>query len=418
MSPKGWILAGQEGAVIDSQDQNSSQECEERTTFIQNQISVLERTLTNIHVASGRALENSINRQISIRRDELQIIQRNTSVIVHTSTPNLSLNQHPEVESFFQSAEENILCCSETPASHPHPQPQTLAVLPFVIHQDPEPAGSSTVIGLEDPNQLQPPSRTPLRTIPIIQTPHTPFSDQTSHFNFTESPATMSMDDDQRAEVDQINNEIRTRTTELVTILEMYDPSLYPPAVLKENKYAWIKEAQDAYKSLITYFIQLEERMPTMTPDEVRDGKEARKKVQEAVSKFVLDVNLKVMSLNDQAPPSSSRNLVDNDSDDSSAADEDQAKKVAKAAYDVDREKINEEIKDLSEEINQVEDWSQSSDHEVETAMLKLAEWKKQLKSIKDSFYSMKRIVKSKELDNPNDPDDPLKLLLQTLKMT
>ena len=218
------------------------------------------------------------------------------------------------------------------------------------------------------------------------------------------------MDDDQRAEVDQIQIEIRTRTSELVTILEMYDPSLYPPAVLKENKFAWIKEAQDAYKSLITYFIQLEERMPTLTPDEVRDGKEARKKIQEAVSKFVLDVNLKVMSLNDQAPPPSSRNLMDNDSDDSSAA-EDQAKKAAKAGYDVDREKINEEIKDLFEEINQVEDWSQSLDHEVETTMSKISEWKKQLKSIKDSFYSMKRNVKSKELDNPNDPDDPLKTM-------
>ena len=59
VSPKGRILAGQEEAVIANQEQNSSQVCEERINLIQNQISVLEGSLTNIQEAFGRALETS-----------------------------------------------------------------------------------------------------------------------------------------------------------------------------------------------------------------------------------------------------------------------------------------------------------------------------------------------------------------------
>ena len=377
--------------------------------------------MANIPVASGRALETSLIRQISVRREELQVVRRrNTSVIVHTSTPN-NLTQNQEDFNFFEPGEEIPLSSEQAAASNQ----QSFEALPFQIHQDPEP-GISIIIGLENP-QPRPPtlSRPPLRTIEIVPTPHTPFSDQV-HFNFTETPAAMAQNDDERAELDRLNTEIRTRSAELVTILEMYDPSLYPPAVLKENRNVWIKEAQDAYKNLIVYMIQLEERATELTEEDLTEAKASRKKAQEIVGKFVLDLNLKVMSLNDQAPPPPSHNRADDDDGDddslaSSAAtlqSRAQAKRSAKAGVEVDKQKIEDEIKTLSEDINQVDDWSKVSDHEVEETMQRIADWRKQLKSIKDSFYSMKKFVKTNDLnDSLQSTESAIKHLEEEMKI-
>ena len=377
--------------------------------------------MANIPVASGRALETSLIRQISVRREELQVVRRrNTSVIVHTSTPN-NLTQNQEDFNFFEPGEEIPLSSEQAAASNQ----QSFEALPFQIHQDPEP-GISIIIGLENP-QPRPPtlSRPPLRTIEIVPTPHTPFSDQV-HFNFTETPAAMAQNDDERAELDRLNTEIRTRSAELVTILEMYDPGLYPPDVLKENRNVWIKEAQNAYKNLIVYMIQLEERATELTEEDLNEAKASRKKAQEIVGKFVLDLNLKVMSLNDQAPPPPSHNRADDDDGDddslaSSAAtlqSRAQAKRSAKAGVEVDKQKIEDEIKTLSEDINQVDDWSKVSDHEVEETMQRIADWRKQLKSIKDSFYSMKKFVKTNDLnDSLQSTESAIKHLEEEMKI-
>ena len=136
----------------------------------------------------------------------MQVVRRrNTSVIVHSSTPN-KLKQNQEDFNFFEPEEDIPLSSEQAAASNQ----QSLEALPFCIHQDP-------IISLENPQPRLPAlSRPPLRAIQIIQTPYTPFSDQANHFNFTETPAAMAPNDDERAEIDRVNTEIRTRSAELV----------------------------------------------------------------------------------------------------------------------------------------------------------------------------------------------------------
>ena len=119
MSPKGQILAGQEEAVIENQEQNSSQVCEERIKLIQNQISVLEGSLTNIQVALGRALETSnLNQTSSEETCSNQNLSKKLFVFVHKPTQTKLVSYlHPEVGSSFRFRVEIILRYSETPAS-------------------------------------------------------------------------------------------------------------------------------------------------------------------------------------------------------------------------------------------------------------------------------------------------------------
>ena len=143
-------------------------------------------------VASGQALETALSRQISVRREEIQFIRRrNTSVIVHTSTPNLS-QSHPPEASFF-GVEEDLVISSNRPRP-------SLAVpaTGFDIFLDPDTPRRSAELGLVDRQPLPLPTHLSVpKTIPIVVTPDSFEADKENRFEFGNPELTTTMGEDE-----------------------------------------------------------------------------------------------------------------------------------------------------------------------------------------------------------------------------
>ena len=229
------------------------EETEARISSIESTITVLERTLASTsQVASGQALESALSRQISVRKEEIQSIRRrNTSVIVHTSTPNLS-QSHSQEASFF-GVEEDLVISSDRPT---HLAPVPTIAPSFDIFIDPEPEGRSAELGLD----RQPP-RPPLpahlsvpRTIPIVVTPDSFEADKENRFEFGNPELTTTMGEDEDPAYAAYVKEVDEHTMDLEAVLEMYEPNLYPAMIVRANQNEWLKEVQASYKNLLITF--------------------------------------------------------------------------------------------------------------------------------------------------------------------
>ena len=85
-----------------------------------------------------------------------------------------------------------------------------------------------------------------------------------------------------------------------------------------------------------------------------------------------------------------------------------EAKKEAQVSFDIDHQKLSEGIESLTNELNQIEDWSKATSNQVEVAIGKIPVWRKQVLEISNIFFSMKKTAKMHDLDNPEDPGDIL----------
>ena len=73
--------------------------------------------------------------------------------------------------------------------------------------------------------------------------------------------------------------------------------------------------------------------------------------------------------------------------------------KAAKADIEVDADIISNESKNLAEDINKVEDWSEATDDKVEEYVQKVDKWRERFAKIKERCWAMKRNVKKFDLD-------------------
>ena len=73
--------------------------------------------------------------------------------------------------------------------------------------------------------------------------------------------------------------------------------------------------------------------------------------------------------------------------------------KAAKADIEVDADIISNEGKDLAEEVNFIDDWSEATDDQVEEYVQKIDKWKERLSKIKERGWAIKRNVKKHDLD-------------------
>ena len=62
---------------------------------------------------------------------------------------------------------------------------------------------------------------------------------------------------------------------------------------------------------------------------------------------------------------------------------------------EIDIEKLSEDIKTLSTEIRNIDDWTKADNLEVEVAMKKVGTWKKSFKTIKDSLFNIKKLSRA-----------------------
>ena len=347
-------------------DQNSSlDEVEETVSRLNHSITVLERTLADPQLASGQQLESALNRQLSIRRQELQGARsRDTSVIVHTSTPDITTTQDnqqhlQQQSSSFFGTQENL----------------AIPDRPFQVFQDP-------------PDQLP----SPRQPVIIVNTPSTAFSDRDSNkenrFPFSEligpAPAMTGGGAAAAAEDPAVTEKrreyqkrIRQVGARLKTLTALYDPAKYPAEVLLENKTNWLTRVEDKFEEFSTIFIDLEDEEWT-TEEDKRIMSAQNQEVTDAMTAFILTYNTKVLSIRPAAatnpspavtvpPPLSNAPSIA-----SSTSSEAAARRTAQVNVDVDSNKIKREAKLLSKELRKCEDWTEAENHHIEAAMSKV----------------------------------------------
>ena len=362
---------------------------------VESSISVLERTIVDTERTRGQALETALHKQLAVRRNQLSILHSRTrassdsraSVIVHTSTPDTSLS----IGNIF-FGEEPI----ENPREDSNQPPPEAG---FQVYQDPPENITQPSVTSRPPSI----SRPPLRQIEIVDTPITAFSEV--RFVFEEPVGnTNEMAAEDLEEEEEIPDELKELALKLKkaiakvhTMFECYDPKQYPIKVLKNNKESWMKKIDESMEAVMELSLEIEfnDGAPKKCTD---DCKLIVKEVQKRFVSYVTDFDIKILGeLNLNDPPRSrsvtpgEREVTDREAE---------AARVAEIDLNIDHEKIGEDIKHLSAELNRFQDWSTVDDHEIEVGMGKIEGWRKRAKQIQDALFAMKRNVQKHRLDD------------------
>ena len=369
---------------------------------VEQSISVLERTIRDTERTRGPALETALQRQLAVRRTQLSVLHSRTrsnsesrvSVIVHTSTPDTSITLG---NIFFDAALE---------IQNPDGLNQAQEGNNFQVYLDPE------VENIPPTSEARPPSLSRPPLIEIVETPFSAFTEDNTEPRFVfdnldgdtgNTNAEMSY-----AEEEPVTEEMMARLTNLKksaaklhSLLDCYHPQRYPPSVLRINKDSWMRKIDDAMTAVTESCleIQLEDNVPITVGDQC---KEFLKDANESFSKFVIELDTKILgdlNLGDSRDARSG-SVTSGGGQSNDSVREAEAARVAEIDVNIDHEKISDDVKALSAEINRFEDWSEVESHEIEVAMGKIEGWQKRAKQIRDAVFSMKRSILKYKLDD------------------
>ena len=159
-------------------------------------------------------METVLTRQLAVKIDKLANLSERRSVIVHTSTPNISTAAGAaSAPTFFGSEEERIS------------SPEVPEAPPFKIFVDP------------------PSEENPIQQIPVLPTPSTAFSvgkeNLDPEFLFSRSVVdtgtVANMDEPDEVEKKRIEEKLRASVSILRSYLKTYDTERYSVQILAAN---------------------------------------------------------------------------------------------------------------------------------------------------------------------------------------
>ena len=202
-------------------------------------------------------------------------------------------------------------------------------------------------------------------------------------------------------ELKKLMLDLKKAAAKLHSLFDCYHPQRYPSSVLRTNKDSWMRKIDDAMTAVTESCleIQLEDNVPITIGDQSKDFlKEANK----CFSKFVIELDTKILGdLNLEDNRDVRSGSVASGGGQSNDSDRDaEAARVAEIDVNIDHEKISDDVKALSAEINKFEDWSKVEPHEIEVAMGRIEGWKKRAKQIRDAVFTMKRSILKHKLDD------------------
>ena len=185
--------------------------------------------------------------------------------------------------------------------------------------------------------------------------------------------------------------DLRMKIAKVQSYLDLYNPSKFPPPVLAAQKAEWTAKVDSSY-------VEVNEALSNVLVLKLEDGEDYNAMVAvltEKVHVFTLELCTKVLSLAQPGlggPPLTSGTV-------SEAAATDRETRAACASVEVDLEQLDTLVVSLLATIRKVEDAEELGDHDVQVAMLSLQTWRGQFKEIQDLMFSIKKKVKSSNLD-------------------
>ena len=384
-----------------------------------------------------------------MRQNQLMnISSRNTSVIRHTSTPNISnqadnraaffegnepiVQQEPEnqdlSESYntgsegildseaFDNTEETNSVEPETEKTNSEPAVQ------FEIFQENQTeTGSGRPPFTSDNPRL--PSRAPLV---IIETPSTGFDKENQEPQFLfpvisrmaagdegdnippdrlggagPSAGAGVLSDQERAVIKQA---VEKTLSEARSWTHVYNPDNFPAEILLRNEEGWRSKVENAFADFVTNITKLLEDEATSEADK-RNLQECKNAASTELTNYMLAYQMKTMSVSGTGGASSVNNSASSGSAPLAAAPSVplpgngragaglQAARMAQTNADIEAEKISSKVKDLKEAFNIHDDWTVVDNHDIQVAMKEISSWRKDFDVIQETLYSMKKNV-------------------------
>ena len=324
---------------------------------LEETILALDRTQRDLSDTSGRCLRTQLSRQVEAGRRELSVIVQ--SPTTSTPDPTLVTEEHPP--SFFSA---------ENSAIQP---PEYLSITtPFQIYEDPEQLQSG-------------------RPSIIVTTPSASISVGKENIEpeFLDSNI-MTNNQDAIIKDQELSDRLKKAQAKLRSKMEVFNPEKYPPAVLKMNQDKWQGTIMEDYSELCLIIDEIRE---------ITEAEEDKVKIKEGydvwttlLNNFFLSYSNKLLTVGDEGSSSTP----------STSSQDSSSRRAAVASVKVDTEKLTLDIKALSSEIRNVDDWSSADSSEVETAMHKVESWKKQFKDIRNTLFSIKKLVMTHSITGVN----------------
>ena len=351
-------------------------------------ISTLQETVFDPQIANGQhldpstaKLDSTISRVASIN-SVIDITlggyrnSRRGSVIVHTSTPEVSSVADQEGNSFFGTGENLEI-------NPPAPESSTKSIpAPFLIYQDP-------------------PSQPPVvPKIVIVDTPSTAFDNDKENigpqFLFSQTPTSIMTEDEE--EVRKFQEDIANVGSRFNTLIMTYDPSQFPVKVVRLQEANWTRKLEDCIDGATKLIEEVKDK-DWFDENSKKMAEDALKLLRQQTVQFVTQLSLMILAVEEPPAPNPVQLSSASGGSNLSGSASNLAAKNAQINADIDAEKISMEVKSLTAETKRFGDWSVAPDHEIEVAMGKLESWRKRMKEIRETLYSLRRNIQMHGLD-------------------
>ena len=203
--------------------------------------------------------------------------------------------------------------------------------------------------------------------------------------------------------VDEAKTACHAKVRKFNRLMRRYEPDNYP-VIDEVNRKEWSSEMSAALEDMVDSIEKMSiDHGQTLGTAEVTNWKMHIDDGESRFKNFVSKLMAKV-AVGNQSQPLSDNSRKANvsvpqpsslsfDSNNASAI------KAAKADIEVDADIISNESKNLAEDINKVEDWSEATDDKVEEYVQKVDKWRERFAKIKERCWAMKRNVKKFDLD-------------------
>ena len=180
--------------------------------------------------------------------------------------------------------------------------------------------------------------------------------------------------------------ELKRRGAKVKSLIDMYDPDMFSPAVLKRKEDSWMSNVTAAWTEFMEVFFTIE--------DEANgDVKKLYDEVKQKLGNFTMTLNMKILSLGDG---NGEVNTVTASTDSSQAF---QKRKQAQINADVELEKVSIDVESLTEEVGRIDDWSAATNMDVEVAMQNVKPWNKRFRAIQENLLNAKKIIRGNNLE-------------------
>ena len=348
---------------------------------VEKSIEVLERTRRSLSASGGsidskcQLLDKALVKQISLRQSELNQLPNAVPVIIRTSTPD------PDVR------------CEDDSLGGSGPKKPWPSLPEDYLHPS-----RSFFESLNNTPQILPVLKSPRKPTPVIQkAPNVPWSpiagggefstDLDSVFDFGESEERRKMS------IIDLLSKCQTAEKRFLRLIKRYDPSGYEVTLVYHKYSEWTKTLEDALENLIDAVDTLANNSSDLEQG-VLEGWQSKVSSGESSLKELLNkIGRKISSMSTPAI----QHPIGSTSHDNNV---DHASRKAAVDAEVDLKIIREKAKTLSNEVKEVDDWTEAEDNIVEEYMGKIEGWKKTLEMLKDKTYSLEKNTNLHNLDN------------------